>query len=85
METILQSVGPAHRRMEMAKNTLPTDQQFETAILWLENNEGGGEETESCLAVAAWIEEYRQQKFLRDAARNAGVSVKALRRKLATS
>jgi len=67
----------------MARNTIPTDQQFETALLWLENNEGGGEETEACLAVAAWIEEFRNQQLLRNAARGAGVSVKTLRRKLA--
>jgi hypothetical protein len=67
----------------MARKNVPTDRQFETAILWLENNEGDAEEAEACRAVASWIERWRADKMLKDTARQAGVSVAALRRKLA--
>ena len=67
----------------MRKNNPPTDEQFEIALLWLENNEGQGREQDACRAVARWIDRWRQNEMLRTTARQAGVSVVALRRKLA--
>jgi hypothetical protein len=61
----------------------PTDQQFETAIMWLQSNEGEGEEAEACNAVASWIEQHRTNAMLREVARKAGVSVTKLRKRLA--
>lgn len=37
----------------------PTDQQFETAIIWLQSNEGDCGEAEACRQVADWIERQR--------------------------
>ena len=54
---------------------------LELAALWLENNEG--DERTDCLKVARWLRHQAQQKELRDVAREGGVSVSALRRKLA--
>ena len=65
------------------KMKLPTDEQFEIALLWLENNEGVGREMDACRAVASWIERGRYHEMLRQTARQAGGSVAALRRKLA--
>ncbi len=67
----------------MSSGIRPTDQQFETALLWLQSNEGDAGEAEACQAVADWIERCRTQDMLRQTARQAGVSVVALRRKLA--
>lgn len=70
----------------MARKTpTPTDEQFEIALLWLENNEGVGREQDACRAVSRWIEAWRSNEMLRQTARQAGVSVAALRRKLAAN
>lgn len=61
----------------------PTLEQFDTAILWLLENEGEGDEGENCRAVADWLTDYRNNIFLRAKARAAGVSVGALKNKLA--
>lgn len=66
------------------KPTDPTDQQFEIAILWLENNEGEGEEGVACKAVAEWLEEFLRNRTIRSAARKAGVPIAKLRARLDT-
>jgi hypothetical protein len=65
----------------MAKR--PTDQQFETAIMWLQSNEGDNEEATACCAVADWIEHLRTEDLLRQGARQAGVTVARFRKRLA--
>lgn len=63
----------------------PTEQQFETAQAWLVVNSGdNGDngEAEACKAVADWLAHESQERMLRAAAREGGVSVAALRRKL---
>lgn len=66
----------------MAKRA-PTDQQFETAIIWLQSNEGDCGEAEACRQVADWIERQRTTASLKQVAREAGVSVSQLRKRLA--
>jgi rRNA-processing protein FCF1 len=63
--------------------TKPTDQQFTTAIMYLEMNEGDEEEGGACRAVAAWLAQLLADEALRKAARDGGVPVAVLRRKLA--
>lgn len=60
----------------------PTQEQMDTAIMWLRSNEGVDGESERCEAVAAWLDDMMLQKQLREAARSGGVPVAALRRKL---
>lgn len=61
--------------------TTPTPEQFEIALLWLQSNEGT--ESPACLAVANWIESWRTDQMIKATAREGGVSVKELRRRLA--
>ncbi len=61
---------------------VPTDQQFETAVMWLQGNEGDEGEGIACRAVADWIERWRTDDMLRKAARKGGVSVSKLRERL---
>jgi hypothetical protein len=60
----------------------PATEQLDTAIAWLRSNEGDEGEAERCAAVADWIEAVEADAHLRNAARNAGVSVAALRKRL---
>lgn len=62
---------------------MPPDAKLNTAIAWLESNEGEGDEGAACKAVAAWLEHQRDERLIRSAAREGGVTVAALRRKLA--
>lgn len=68
----------------MAKT--PTDEQFNVAIAWLEANEAdtnnGDTEKQSCQAVADWLAEFSYNQMLRNKAREFGVSVSAIRKKL---
>ena len=66
------------------KPPLPTAEQFGTAIMWLENYESADEAGEACRAVAEWLEYQEQERTLRLAAREGGVTVARLRRKMAT-
>ncbi len=59
----------------------PTQAQFEVAALWLENNEG--EEAGDCKAVADWIKQLIDNDNIRLVAREGGVPVASLRRKIA--
>lgn len=57
----------------------PTDQQIETAILWLENNEGDDApdgERSACIVVAIYLEALLERRQARD----AGCTVKYLRK-----
>lgn len=63
----------------------PTDQQIEIACLWLEANEGEGEERQACRSVAAWLEHQAAGRMLRQEAKTAGIPVAAVRRRLAES
>ncbi len=63
---------------------MPSDEELETASLWLKANEGVEfDEAIRCKAVAEWLEFMRRERYLRRAARDAGVPVARLRRKLA--
>lgn len=61
----------------------PTDQQFETAIMWLHVNDGANGESHACNAVADWIEHWRNDDMLKKTAREAGISVSLVRSRLA--
>lgn len=61
----------------------PTDEQFDIAILWLENNEGEGAEAEACHEMARWLEKELRDRQIRDAARKGGVTAAQLRKRLA--
>lgn len=60
----------------------PTDEQFDIAVLWLENNEGEGAEGEACRAVAAWLQKELADRQIRYTARKVGVTTAQLRKKL---
>ena len=60
----------------------PTNEQIETAIAWLDSNEGEGAEREACVAVAAWIDHLAKEAFIREMARAGGVTPAQLRRKI---
>lgn len=66
----------------MSETKRPTDEQFDIAVHWLENNEGEGAERDACLVVAAWIDHENRNRRIRTVAREAGVPVAALRRKI---
>lgn len=61
----------------------PTEDQFETAVMWLQSNNGDAGEATACRVVADWIERQRQADMLRHVAREAGVSVSQVRKRLA--
>lgn len=65
----------------MAANR-PTEDQFNIAIEWLRNNEGQEDEAEACQTVAKWLDAQAAKFIIQDAAKEAGVPVTALRRKL---
>lgn len=67
----------------MARAQMPRDDQINVALLWLENNEGDGSEREACLAVRDWIVSLKQERMLRSVAKDAGIPVAMLRRKIA--
>jgi acyl transferase domain-containing protein len=62
----------------------PTDEQFETAILWLLSNEGEGAERGACEAVAHWIERRQAEVQTRTIAREANIPVAQIRKRLAS-
>jgi hypothetical protein len=61
---------------------LPTTQQLDIAIAWLQCNEGGSKEKASCEAVASYLQDLINDVFIKSEAKKAGVSVVELRRKL---
>lgn len=62
---------------------MPSIEALDTAIEWLRCNEGDDGEADRCRAVANWIEHEERERTLRRAAREAGVPVAAVRRRLA--
>lgn len=62
-----------------------TKEQIDIAIAWLNNNEGDGIEGPSCRAVADWLDTFSRERELRAAAREGGLPVAVLRRKLAAT
>jgi hypothetical protein len=60
----------------------PTQEQIGIAVQWLQCNEGEGEEAIACKAVAAWLDHEADERFLRSKAREAGVPLAVLRRRL---
>lgn len=60
----------------------PTDAQIEVARMWLESNEGEGDEREACQVVAKWLTHGEHERMLRQEARKAGITVARLRRQL---
>lgn len=65
------------------KRMTPTTADLDTAIAWLRCNNGKDGEMERCEAVAAWLEHEERERYLRYAARQAGVPMARLRRELA--
>jgi hypothetical protein len=61
----------------------PSDGDMQTAILWLDSNEGDDGESDSCQRVAQWLAQIVDEAINRHIARKAGVPVKALRDRLA--
>lgn len=58
----------------------PTDEQIAIASMWLESNEGEGEERAACVAVANWLQHQQREYWLRSEAKRHGISVPDLRR-----
>lgn len=61
---------------------MPSTDELNVAIAWLRSNEGDNGESERCLRVANWIEAIELERYLRLSARNAGVTISALRKRL---
>jgi hypothetical protein len=62
---------------------MPGTDTLDTAIAWLRSNEGDNGEAERCAAVADWLEHEERERALRSAARQAGVQIARVRRRLA--
>jgi len=60
----------------------PSEEDFNIALMWLENNEGGEGEAEACQRVADWLRNLMDDGYLRRKAREAGVPVAKLRQRL---
>lgn len=61
----------------------PTPDDMEMAADWLICNEGPNGESEACSRVATWLRSYALDAEVRKAAREAGCSVKYLRKIMA--
>jgi hypothetical protein len=62
---------------------MPSTDDLNTALAWLRSNEGDNSEAERCGRVADWIEHEESERTIRNAARQAGVTVAIARRKFA--
>ena len=60
----------------------PTCEQMHLAAEWLRINEGEEGEAEACEAVADWLEEQSEAQMLREIAREQGVPVATVRKRL---
>lgn len=58
---------------------MPTTEQIDIALMWLESNEGEGTEGEACKAVAAWIDHMNREAWIRHEARARGVTIARFR------
>jgi hypothetical protein len=54
-----------------------TDEDLDTAILWLENNEGGGFEQAACRRVAEWLKAEQEDRQIRKIMRDGKVNREA--------
>lgn len=61
----------------------PTYDELLLAAEWLDINEGDGGEMYTCRAVAKWLREVADDAVLRSEAKQAGIPVARLRRKMA--
>lgn len=64
----------------------PTQDEWDTAVLWLQSNEGPDEERRRCMAVAEWMDNYRAQqdrkaldRLIRQKAKDAGLPLDKVR------
>ena len=69
--------------MTQRKIPMPDTETIDTAIAWLRSNEGDNGESERCNTVANWLDSEDYERYVRHAARQGGVAVANLRRKLA--
>ncbi len=60
----------------------PTQEQIYLAAEWLRINEGEEGEAEACEAVADWLEEQSEAQMIREIAREQGVPVATIRKRL---
>jgi hypothetical protein len=63
----------------------PSDDEITIALLWLESNEGEGEEGKACKAVAMWLENHSRNKNLRKFAKEHGVTTAKVREAIRTA
>jgi rRNA-processing protein FCF1 len=61
----------------------PSPEDLRAAAIWLDSNEGDAAERGPLLRVAHWLEVQAEAQELREAAREAGVPVAQLRKRLA--
>jgi hypothetical protein len=61
---------------------MPPTEAIDTAIAWLESNEGDNGEAERCKLIAKWLEHMNTEAFIRHEARARGVTPARLRRLL---
>lgn len=62
--------------------TKPSPEDLRAAALWLDSNEGDADERDPLLRVAHWLDAQAEAQELREAAREAGVPVAQLRKRL---
>lgn len=62
---------------------IPPTEQIDIAVMWLEGNEGEGDELAACKAVAAWLDHMNHEAWIRHEARARGVTTARLRKALA--
>ncbi|ART61469.1 hypothetical protein CBP36_21105 (plasmid) [Acidovorax carolinensis] len=60
----------------------PSADDLRAAAIWLDANEGDADEHEPLQRVARWLEQQADAKEVRDMAREHGVRVGALRKRL---
>lgn len=61
----------------------PTQEQIDTAILWLQTNDGRDGESVACNTVAQWLDHLMREAAVKSLARKVGVTPARMRRKLA--
>lgn len=61
---------------------MPKDTDIDLAILWLQHNEGDGDEAVACKAVAEWLDHMKLERMIKSTAKVAGTTPAAVRRRL---
>lgn len=61
----------------------PTQEQIDTAILWLQTNDGRDGESVACNTVAQWLGHMQREAAVNSLARKVGVTPARMRLKLA--